>query len=254
MRQVMVCLFLILLGGLLSVPMAAASPCDAPPTVWGGFVTPPRVVSALARGAGVRVIAFGSSSTEGAGASAPEHTYPAQLQSLLRERFPGRDMRVLNRGVGGENVADNLARLDRAVLRTPADLVIWQVGTNDALQDRDAETVASEVEAGIAAVRATGADIVLMDSQPLPDTAAERSIERIWAAVDQTALKTGTAVLPRHALMRYWLEIGAFTFETMLGPDHLHMTDAAYHCLAVRIADLFPEKGPALVSQNHTGS
>mgnify|MGYP000075307224 CR=1 FL=1 len=50
---------------------------------------------------------------------------------------------------------------------------------------------------------------------------------------------TKVVLLPRHELMMAWLASGEFTPRTLLGPDGLHMTDASYRCLALRIADLF---------------
>jgi acyl-CoA thioesterase-1 len=52
----------------------------------------------------LRILAIGSSSTEGIGASAPAFTYPAQLQARLAILLGG-PVEVDNFGVGGETVA-----------------------------------------------------------------------------------------------------------------------------------------------------
>src|SRR5271166_1882073 len=52
----------------------------------------------------VRIVAFGSSSTEGVGASSPAASYLSQLQADLSRLLEGRDrVIVLNRGMGGED-------------------------------------------------------------------------------------------------------------------------------------------------------
>src|SRR6516225_1324517 len=56
----------------------------------------------LAEGQPLTVVAIGSSSTAGAGASSPDATYPSRLAVELRARFPSREITVLNRGVNGE--------------------------------------------------------------------------------------------------------------------------------------------------------
>src|SRR3954454_20508239 len=77
----------------------------------------PHVTQQLARGTTLRIVAFGSSSTEGVGASSPGAAYPAQLEIALKRALPRRanPLTVLNRGIGGEHVDDMLKRIDRDV-------------------------------------------------------------------------------------------------------------------------------------------
>src|SRR5579864_6785320 len=48
----------------------------------------------------LRIVAMGSSSTQGYGASNPQFSYPSQLQIRLQEAMPGVAVRVFNKGVG----------------------------------------------------------------------------------------------------------------------------------------------------------
>lgn len=225
-------------AGLAPVSAHAAQDCSAPSEVWGGFPDLPHAGAALRNGH-LTLVALGSSSTQGVGASAPDRTYPAQLEAVLRQRFPGREMHVLNMGVGGETVASNLVRLGAVIAARP-DLVIWQVGTNDALNGVPPETVRRQILDGLARLRAAGIETVLMDTQPLGEPGEEAAMRRVDAAVAGAAQEAGVGLLPRHALMQSWLRSGLFTPATLLGPDRLHMTDASYRCLAERVADLLP--------------
>lgn len=233
------------LAGLTAGPVEAAPSCRSPAAVWGGFPALDRTSKILAEGRPLRVVALGSSSTFGVGASAPDRTYPARLQQLLQDRFPTERTEVINRGKGGETVADNLARLDRDVLALSPDLVIWQVGTNDALLSVPLDAVRAGLQAGITRLRAAGIDVVLLDPQTLGSAAREAAVERVRAVLVDVANATKVVLLPRHQLMAYWVASGQFTQASMLGPDGLHMTDASYLCLAERIADLFPPPKPA---------
>ena len=85
----------------------------------------------------ITVVAIGSSSTAGTGASSPAATYPSRLQVELNRRFPGHSITVLNRGVGGEEIGDMLKRFDLAVVAAKPDLVLWQFGTNAVIQDQE---------------------------------------------------------------------------------------------------------------------
>jgi hypothetical protein len=44
-------------------------------------------------------------------------------------------LRVLNRGIGGEDAREMLARFERDVLAQKPDLLLWQLGTNVLVQD-----------------------------------------------------------------------------------------------------------------------
>src|ERR1700675_2227598 len=56
----------------------------------------------LAGGEPLIIVAIGSSSTAGAGASSPDASYPSRLAVELKQRFPGHQITVLNRGINGE--------------------------------------------------------------------------------------------------------------------------------------------------------
>ena len=111
-----------------TVPAMPACTAPAELTRLGHTLT--HMARRLASGEPVTIVAFGSSSTAGAGASSPAATYPSRLEADLKTRFPGRTIKVLNRGVGGEDASEMLARMDRDVAPERPDLVLWQVGTN----------------------------------------------------------------------------------------------------------------------------
>ena len=79
------------------------------------------------------------------------------------------------------------------------DLVIWQVGTNDALTDVSGDALRRQVLDGVARVRRAGAEVVLMDPQPLPDAERERAVKAIELVLERTAREAGVPLLPRHA-------------------------------------------------------
>ena len=64
----------------------------------------------------ITIVAIGSSSTAGAGASSEASTYPSRLAIELTQRFFGHPITVLNRGVGGEEVRDMFKRFDTDVI------------------------------------------------------------------------------------------------------------------------------------------
>src|SRR3954447_17120670 len=83
------------------------------------------------------IVALGSSSTEGVMASDSAHTYPAVLQAALNKALPAAHFAVINRGIGGQDAPEELARLDSDVIAVHPQLVIWQVGANGAMRHAD---------------------------------------------------------------------------------------------------------------------
>src|SRR6185436_19936622 len=75
-------------------------PCLAPKGGIKKLGSLPRIAAKLAAGEPVMIIAFGSSSTNGHGASSPEFRYPNRLAAQLRRQYPSADISVLIRGKG----------------------------------------------------------------------------------------------------------------------------------------------------------
>lgn len=183
----------------------------------------------------LKIVAFGSSSTQGAGASAPSAAYPAQLEEILRDRA-GVDATVINHGVGGETILDMRNRLNRDVLRLEPDLVIWQVGSNAAMRSMDPKVFADMLDRETGRLRQGGADVILMDPQQAPEVDVRPGAATIIAGIRALAAQKGIALMPRHRIMEAWAASPAFP-GSALGADGMHMNDLGYHCLAVLLAE-----------------
>ena len=223
--------------GLPALAQPSPSPSAARPAAERIAVKLPRVASLLGRDGDIRIVAFGSSSTEGAGASSPAQAYPALLERDLEERLQigassRRSITVLNRGRGGDDAVAMAARLERDVVAERPDLVVWQTGSNDPLSGVPVERFVELTRAGIGAIRATGADVVLMDQQWCRKLSGVDGAERYGEALHALAAELGVPVIRRRALMQSWVSHGLMTPAQMIGPDGLHMTDAGYRQLA----------------------
>src|SRR5579862_876765 len=80
-----------------SAPDAAPPATCSAPTEFSHFDRPLiRTARRLAGGEPLTIVAIGSSSTAGAGASSPDASYPSRLAVELKQRFPLQDITVLN--------------------------------------------------------------------------------------------------------------------------------------------------------------
>lgn len=182
------------------------------------------------------VVALGSSMTAGSGASEPDRSYPAVLEAELRRRLPGREIKVINKGVGGQSAYDMLLRMDDIIDEKPG-LVIWQTVVNDAIRDVGEEKIAKILKKGIRKVQDAGIDLVLMDLQWLTREERYPKYDDYRAVLAKTAGEHGVSVFPRYGLMKGWARSRQFTPEELVGMDGLHMVEASYRCLAIRLAD-----------------
>jgi acyl-CoA thioesterase I len=180
----------------------------------------------------VTIMALGSSSTAGAGASDPTASYPARLEGELRTRFPGIAIRVLNRGVNGEEVADMLERFDQAASDDKPDVVLWQLGTNAVLRNEPVSAVDKLIAEGLMRMKALGADVVLIDPQFAPQVLGRHDTENMLSAIAAESTQRSVDLFPRFKLMREWHDTEAIPFETFLSADLLHMNDWGYACFA----------------------
>ena len=57
--------------------------------------------------------------------------YPARLEALLRARYPGRSIAVINAGIGGHTAVMGLARVERDLVRWRPHLALIAFGLND---------------------------------------------------------------------------------------------------------------------------
>ena len=238
-RRLAVCSTMALV--LLAAPPARAADeagrCTAPDELTRFKVALPNTGRAIRQGRALVIVAIGSSSTEGVGASDPAHAYPAVLAEELRRRWPRLAVTVFNKGVSGEVISEVLARFERDVLPHRPQLVIWQTGSHAALGATDIESYGAAVREGIGRLKAARMDVVLMDPQFAPRVLARPLHTRVVDAIGAAANDTKVAVFRRFAVMQHWVSSGQYQMDEVVSRDGLHLNDVSYGCIARLLAD-----------------
>ena len=231
-------------------------PCLSPKGGAKSMGSLPHVASKLAAGQPVLIVAFGSSSTAGYGATSPENNYPNRLAAQLHRQYPSADITVVNRGQGGEDAPEMMKRLQTEVIDVHPDLVIWQVGTNAVLRNLDPTETAKMVENGVARVQAAGADLVLVDPQYSPAVNAKpESAGQIVKLLGKVAELRHVGIFPRFEVMREWHEKQALPIDSFVIADGLHMNDWGYACFAQLLGDdIIKSVGQIKLSVNVPGN
>lgn len=231
-----------------------ASPCAVPPALIR--VNEPLLRTATRLGKRpFRIVAIGSSSTEGAGASGPEASYPAALARELNQRFPNARIAVFNKGVGGERIGQMMDRFERDVLALNPDLVLWQVGTNEATANDAIQQFQEKLVEGIQRLRVKGRDVILMSPQFAPRMNVRSNHLLYVETVRSVAERFGVQLFRRFDIMDFWVASGQLSVADLITGDGLHMTDFAYYCTAVLLADMLEtaaKAGQDIMGAPHT--
>ena len=220
---------------LAAVPARAAEPEAPCPSNKVPPLVLPRVKDAIANNREVTVVALGSSSTAGWHATDIAHSYPAILQSTLNAALPNAHFAVLNRGVGGQDVAEMLPRLERDVLGVRPTLVIWQVGANGAMRRMAPDLFKRQLISGVQRLREAKVDVILMDNQRAPAILASPDHIRIDQAMADVAAAAGAGLFGRGALMDQW-RVSGYPYERFVSDDGVHHNDFGYRCVAGALA------------------
>jgi lysophospholipase L1-like esterase len=214
-----------------------AAACNALPalTDLGGPIS--RTARRLIAGQPVSILAIGSSSTAGAGASAPDFAYPARLAGELRHHFPRADITVTNGGINGEETPRMVERLRQTLATQTPDLVIWQLGTNTVLRDHSVPSTTQPLREGLALIRRAGADVILVDLQFAPAVNAKTGTPAMLKLLGHVAKDDHVALFRRFAVMGDWHERQGLPFTRFMTPDGIHMNDWGYACFARLLAN-----------------
>jgi len=229
-------LLALVLSALVVAAAARAAPgttCPADPPL--PRLSMPHLRAALQSDHEGLIVALGSSSTEGLAASGSARTYPAVLQAELSAELPHWHVAVLNRGIGGQDAPEELARMEADVIAVRPQLVIWQVGANAALHHVDASVFRAELMDGVRRLKQAGIDVILMDNQRTPRILATAGDDAIDRALAQAAREAGVNLFSRSRLMDAWASEGAGP-AAFTASDMLHHNDRGYLCLGRALA------------------
>jgi acyl-CoA thioesterase-1 len=215
-------------------PQQLSAQCAVPTSEIAAPAPLPATIVRLEGNQPLRILAIGSSSTWGVGATSRRKNYPSQLEAMLERVLKTVPIEVVNRGVSGETAeatADRL-RIEAALLRP--DLVLWQVGTNDAVQRVSVESFERTVSETVAQLRKKKIDVVLVGLQYTPKYARDEHYFAIRDALKRVAAAHNTLYVRRYQAMEYISKTKSNL--QMMADDDFHLNDLGYQCMAEHIA------------------
>ena len=216
-----------------NLPPAISRDCQAQGTTTASESPLPNVAAALARSKKIKILAIGASASSGPGGAA-KGGYHVLIRSMLQQMMKGLEVQIVSRGVSGELAENAAARLKIEVgLNTP-DLVLWQVGTNDALSFVPVERVEETVRGTVRWLKDHKTDVVVVGLQYVSEMARDAHYQAIRVALRRIAQEENVIIVRRYEAMEILDK--ARRAESSGSVDEFDQTEAAYSCMAQYVA------------------
>lgn len=220
---------------------APAAPPELAPVPKGCEVTGTSVVSdsplpntaiALKERKKIKILTIGSTSASARGPVSGGHY--AVVERFLESTFKGLDVEIINRGISGELASDAAERIKTEVALNAIDLVLWQLGTADALALVPAADFQASVVQGVDWLKEHKIDVILVGLRYTRRIVRDEHYQAIRAAIQQVAKDHGILRIGRYEAEETMEKIrdrqgGNFLSETQV-------TEAGYACMAEYLA------------------
>ena len=208
--------------------------CEAPASDIAANGPLPNVVKSLNQHKTIEILAVGSAAMNTVGTTSGVKSYPLQLENMLKVALKGVDVDIINRGTGGETAQTSADRIRSEVGLTKPDLILWQLGTNDALNRVDPDQFTYIVKSTIDWLKANDIDVVLVGLQYTPRFAQDASYFAIKHALDKIAKDESILYVKRYEAMKFISQTRGKVH--LMTSDDYHLSDLGTQCQAEHVA------------------
>ncbi len=212
--------------------LQVSSGCRTPGLSTAGDIPLPNVSRALKLRKVITILTIGASAS--GGRDTTPGGYYTIIERLLEKTVPGVDVRIVDRGVSGELAADAAQRLLTEVALVKPDLVLWQLGTHDALQYVSVESFRSTVSEAVDWLQKHEVDVVLVGLHYLRGLRREPHYQAIRKTLNEIAAAKRIMRIGRYEAMQVIEQ--AKRAQSGPAPDEFALTEDAYSCLSEYIA------------------
>jgi acyl-CoA thioesterase-1 len=192
----------------------------------------PNVAAALANRKRIKILAIGASAASGSRTT--KGGYTALIEQILERVVKGLDVVMINRGVSGELAANAATRIRIETALNKPDVVLWQVGTNDALAYVSVPHIKATVVDTVRWLRDRKVDVILVGLQYAGGMVQNPHYLAVRDMLRQTAARENVVIVRRDEAMQVIKE--AKREGGGLLPDEFEQTEAGYTCLAQYVA------------------
>jgi acyl-CoA thioesterase I len=230
---------LLAIGLVLASAAGIAQPEVAPPAVSKECGEPGIADRPLANSAAalqqrkrIKILAIGASSTAVLGSG---RNGSPLLERILERTIKGLDVEIINRGFSGELADAAGERIRIEVALNQPDIVLWQVGTNDAFAQVPVADFELSVVDTVRWLKEHNVDVILVGLAYAKSLAKDAHYQAIRTSLRRVALAENVLRIGRYEAM----EVLARTMASGSGQPEVEdfgLTEAGYNCMAQYIA------------------
>lgn len=212
---------------LAPMPKECAAPGAPPPAV----APLPHVANALSKRKRIKILAIGGTSASLRGpVSGGQY---AAVERYLEATFKGVDVDVVHRGVSGELADAAGRRIENEVALTEADLVLWQLGTADAMARVPIEEFKVSVSRTVDWLKSHNVDVIIVGLRYARALANDQHYQSMRKAVQAIAKDLSVLRMNRYEAEETLERIRKNQGVVLADAE---ITEAGYLCLAEDLA------------------
>jgi len=192
----------------------------------------PNSALALRKEGKIRILAIGASSAAVLGVGRDGN--PPLLEQILERSIRGLDVEIVNRGFSGELAEAAGERLKIEVALNHPDIVLWQVGTNDAFAQVPVESFERAVVSTVRWLKEHNVDVILVGLHYMRQLAKDEHYQAIRASLRRITAAENVARITRYEAMEVLAR--AMRESGRPEPRDFGLNEAGYNCMAQYVA------------------
>jgi len=192
----------------------------------------PNSAAALQKRKRIKILAIGASSAAVLGYG--RGGTPPLLERILERAIKGLDVEIINRGFSGELAEAAGERLKIEVALNEPDIVLWQVGTNDALAHVPVDSFETSVAGTVRWLKEHNVDVILVGMHYRKQVAKDPHYQAIRQTLSRIATEQSVLRIGRYEAMEVLSRATAGSGRPE--QEDFGLTEAGFNCMAQYIA------------------
>jgi hypothetical protein len=210
--------------------------CAVPEHLWSSDNSMRRVARNAASQHQLPITVLGTGSSALIGPDGGNFAYPARLEANLRERLKDIAVKVTVHTKTGQTADAMRKDMKILLIDEKPSLVIWQVGTVDAMRRVTPEDFRASLDEGVGTIQAARADVILMNMQFSPRTESMIAVGPYAENMRVVAQQHAVPLFDRFGIMHYWSDHGVFDFNATARDNGL--ARQVHECIGRGLASL----------------
>lgn len=208
--------------------------CAAPDAAVSSVAPLLNLATVLQSRMNVRVLSIGNGSSGSANRTYGQQRYTDELEEILERSVKDLDLVFTHRGVSGEPTSTTSERLKHEIAQHDPDLVLWQVGTYDALSQTPVAEFEAVFSGAVEWIKSHGKDVVLVGLQYTTGLSKDPHYRAIKDAIGRVAARHNVLLVRRYEAVQFMAT--ASREQAKLAKNDFMMTEFGYKCMAEHIA------------------